>query len=59
MSEGAGAVVAANTGGKSGGGKQRDQWSSRLAFYMAGIGAAVGFGKSGLLSLLAHCLDVP
>ena len=54
MSEGA----AVATGGKSGG-KQRDQWSSRLAFYMAGIGAAVGFGKSGLLSLLAHCLDVP
>jgi SNF family Na+-dependent transporter len=29
----------------TGGGQKREEWSSRWAFYFAGVGAAVGFGK--------------
>jgi hypothetical protein len=29
------------------GGQKREEWSSRWAFYFAGVGAAVGFGKFG------------
>jgi hypothetical protein len=29
------------------GGHKREEWSSRWAFYFAGVGAAVGFGKFG------------
>ena len=49
MSE-VGGTTASGGGALASGGKQqqqqpRDQWSSRAAFYMPGIGAAVGFGK--------------
>ena len=37
-------VVVSGSSGKHQHQHQRDQWSSRAAFYMAGIGAAVGFG---------------
>ena len=41
-------VTVTAPGGQEGltaGGHKREEWSSRWAFYFAGVGAAVGFGK--------------
>ena len=39
------AVTPPSGEGLTAGGRKREEWSSRWAFYFAGVGAAVGFGK--------------